>query len=285
MEVVTALGGYWMNSLLWLAGLAAVFALLAHFAPCNPGMSWWKDPRAAATDFVYWFVVPLFMRVGRALLFVAGMALIFGSDDPQLLPVIALPLWQQCLAVFVIQDFLLYWIHRMFHSRAAWKFHAVHHSPTVLDWMSMTRFHPVNNLLEFALADVAVVLLGFSPMTIAVLTPFNLVYSAMVHANLNWTFGPLRYVFASPVFHRWHHTRQEAGLNKNFASTFPLLDLIFGTFFMPAGKLPDEFGNGDAEFPAGFWGQLVYPFRASRAQPPAPYFVGQVSNLPVNKER
>lgn len=284
MDVIRAVGGFWLNSLLWLAGLTAVFALLARHAPCNPGMHWWKDPRAAATDFVYWFVVPLFMRIGRALLLVAGMALVFGGIDPQLVPVSARPLWQQSLAVLVIQDILLYWIHRAFHLRAAWKFHAIHHSPTVLDWMSMTRFHPVNNLLEFALADVVVVLMGFSPMTIAVLTPFNLVYSAMVHANLNWTFGPLRYVFASPVFHRWHHTRQEAGLNKNFASTFPLLDLIFGTFYMPAGRFPDEFGNGDPEFPKGFWSQLIYPFRRSRTQPPAPHFVGQVSNLPVKKE-
>ena len=86
-------------------------------------------------------------------------------------------------------------------------------------------------------------------------------YSAMVHANLNWTFGPLRYVFASPVFHRWHHVAEGEGINKNFASTFPILDLIFGTFYMPAGQLPANFGNGEDAFPEGFWGQLIYPFR------------------------
>ena len=35
--------------------------------------------------------------------------------------------------------------------------------------------------------------------------------SAFVHANLNWTLGPFRYVLASPVFHRWHHTALERG--------------------------------------------------------------------------
>src|SRR5262249_53003471 len=45
--------------------------------------------------------------------------------------------------------------------------------------------------------------------------------------------------------------------------TFPLLDLLFGTFHMPAGEVPREFGVGESEVPAGFWGQLVEPFRTS----------------------
>ena len=94
-----------------------------------------------------------------------------------------------------------------------------------------------------------------------VLAPFNLVYSAMVHANLNWTFGPLRYVLASPVFHRWHHTSEEEGLDKNFASTFPFLDLLFGTFYMPAGRRPEVYGTNDKAVPIGFVGQTVYPFK------------------------
>jgi sterol desaturase/sphingolipid hydroxylase (fatty acid hydroxylase superfamily) len=90
------------------------------------------------------------------------------------------------------------------------------------------------------------------------------VYSTMVHANLNWTFGPLRFVFASPVFHRWHHSAEESGNNKNFASTFPMLDVIFGTFHMPPGQLPEHFGNGEDDFPEDFWGQFLYPFWMKR---------------------
>jgi hypothetical protein len=30
---------------------------------------------------------------------------------------------------------------------------------------------------------------------------------------------------------------------------------------MPRGELPAEFGSDDPDFPQGFWGQLVYPFR------------------------
>jgi WD40 repeat protein/sterol desaturase/sphingolipid hydroxylase (fatty acid hydroxylase superfamily) len=269
MDWMATIGGFWLSTLALLGGLAVAFGVLARLMPCNPGMYWWKNLRAVVADFVYWLVVPLFLRLCRTLLLIAGVALLFGGREPNLLPVRGLPLWQQCVAVLLIQDVMMYWIHRAFHTRPAWKFHAVHHSPTVLDWMSTVRFHPVNSVLEFTLADVAVLLLGFSPQTIVVLTPFNIVVSAMVHANLGWTFGPLRYVFASPVFHRWHHTREAEGLNKNFAPTFPFLDVLFGTFYMPARKRPEQFGNGEAEFPEGFWGQLIYPYRKRAGRQPA----------------
>jgi sterol desaturase/sphingolipid hydroxylase (fatty acid hydroxylase superfamily) len=270
MSLIIFLAEYWLTSLAWLAGLSAIFGLLAWGMPCNPGMYWWKDLRAFATDCVYWFIVPLFTRIGRALLLMGGLVLFFDGNEPQVLPVKHWPLWQQCVAVLVLQDVMLYWIHRIFHTRFAWKFHAVHHSPTTVDWMTTTRFHPVNNLLEFGLADVAVVLLGFSPLAVVTLTPFNIVYSAMVHANLNWMFGPFRYVLASPVFHRWHHTTEAQGLDRNFASTFPVLDLIFGTFFMPAGQLPAQYGTTDSNVPTGFWGQLLYPFRGTPPVVPMP---------------
>ena len=49
------------------------------------------------------------------------------------------------------------------------------------------------------LADVAVLADGLlARMRCSCSSPFNIIYSTMVHANLNWTFGPFRYLFASP---------------------------------------------------------------------------------------
>jgi WD40 repeat protein/sterol desaturase/sphingolipid hydroxylase (fatty acid hydroxylase superfamily) len=266
MEWLRVIGGVWLTTLAWSAGLAVGFGILGCLMPCNPGMYWWKNLRAAATDLIYRFVVPLFTRmILRTMLLIGVLTLLFGTKEPQLWPMGTLPVWQQCLAILLIQDVMLYWIHRLFHTRPGWKFHAVHHSPKVLDWMSTSRFHPVNDVLEFVVVDVAVLLMGFPWETIFLLAPFNIIYSAMVHANLNWTFGPLRYIFASPVYHRWHHTTQEQGLDKNFASTFPFLDLIFGTYYMPAGQLPEQFGNGDPDYPEDFWGQLIRPFQSSKS--------------------
>lgn len=269
MDELLAFGETSLRTLGWLVCLGATLGLLGRLAPCNPGMYWWTDLRAVAADLVYWFIVPVFTRFGRLVLLILGVALLFGGRDPDLLPVRQRPLWLQCAAILVLQDVLLYWLHRAFHTRPAWRFHAIHHSPVVLDWMSSGRNHPINTLLSVSLADVAVLLLGFAPEAIFALAPFQVAYSAFVHANLNWTFGPFRYVLASPVFHRWHHTTRAEGLDTNFAPTFPLLDVLFGTFHMPPGRLPEEYGSGDPALPMGFWGQLLYPFRG-RAVSPAP---------------
>jgi hypothetical protein len=37
-------------------------------------------------------------------------------------------------------------------------------------------------------------------------------------------------------------------------------DLVFGTFYLPAGQQPAAFGVQD-DVPAGLFGQLVWPFR------------------------
>src|SRR5262249_14882132 len=214
------------------------------------------------------FVAPLFLRIAQVLLLVAGVALLFGGREPNALPVRHLPLWLQAPLVLLLQDLMLYWVHRLFYTRLAWRVPGVPHSPKAAGWMSAARFHPLNHLLSFTLTDVTTLLLGFSPQALVVLMPINIIYSSMVHANLNWTFGPLRYLFASPVFHRWHHTTQEEGLDRNFASTFPFLDLLFGTFHMPPSKLPEHFGNGEADFPEDFWGQFLHPFRKPSARQP-----------------
>jgi sterol desaturase/sphingolipid hydroxylase (fatty acid hydroxylase superfamily) len=156
---------------------------------------------------------------------------------------------------------MMYGIHRAFHRPPMWKYHAVHHSSQELDWISAARFHPVNIMLGSVATDVMLLLAGISPNVLVFLGPFTIGHSAFVHANLNWTLGPLRYVIAGPVFHRWHHTAAELGGEKNFASTFPVIDLLFGTFYMPKGSLPRHYGVADRSFPAGFAGQMLYPFK------------------------
>ena len=145
----------------------------------------------------------------------------------------------------VLSDFMLYWLHRMFHGGGFWKYHAIHHSSEDLDWISAARFHPVNLFLGTILVDVILLIAGISPNVMLWVGPFTIFHSAFVHANLSWTLGPFKYVLATPVFHRWHHTALEQGGNTNFAGTFPLWDILFGTFRMPEGKLPDNYGVDD----------------------------------------
>jgi sterol desaturase/sphingolipid hydroxylase (fatty acid hydroxylase superfamily) len=268
VAVVQSMGETTMRLLPVLLILGAVFAVLSHFWSCNPGQPWWRK-RDLLTDLCYWFFIPLLARYLRIGLLVLGAAWLFGIHSAEELaafyddghgPLAQLPLWLQGVIFLIVSDFLMYWIHRGFHRPAMWRYHAVHHSSEHLDWISAARFHPVNIFLGSVLTDVVLLLAGISPKVLVFLGPFTIAHSAFVHANLNWTLGPFKYVIAGPVFHRWHHTAAERGGEMNFASTFPVLDLIFGTFYMPRGQMPDAYGVTDP-LPESFGAQMLYPFR------------------------
>src|ERR1700722_6577599 len=249
--------------------VAAVFTILTWFWACNPGRAWWQK-RDLVTDLCYWFFIPVITRFLRIGMLIVGAALLFHITTADGLiafydnghgPLAALPLVAQ-MAIFLIgEDIILYWTHRLFHGRTMWKYHAVHHSSEELEWISAARFHPINLFLGSVTADVVMLLLGISPNVFVVLGPFTIATSAFVHANLNWTLGPFKYVMASPVFHRWHHTAADRGGDKNFAATFPILDVLFGTYYMPEGQLPDAYGVADRSFPPSFGEQMLYPFK------------------------
>jgi sterol desaturase/sphingolipid hydroxylase (fatty acid hydroxylase superfamily) len=243
--------------------------VLSHFWACNPAAPWWRK-RELVTDIVYWFFVPVFARVFRIGLMVLGASVVFDIHDADALiafyddghgPLAQLPLWVQAALFLLLSDFMLYWLHRMFHGGGFWKYHAIHHSSEEVEWISAARFHPVNLLIGTISVDVILLMAGISPNIMLWVGPFTTFHSAFVHANLNWTLGPFRYLLATPVFHRWHHTGLEEGGNTNFAGTFPIWDILFGTFRMPANSLPGNYGKDEAAMPSEIAGQLAYPFR------------------------
>jgi len=249
-------------------GLAVIFTILTWFWACNPGRPWWRK-RDLVTDLCYWFLIPVITRYFRIAMLVIGAALLFGITTAHGLvafyqnghgPLAASSLFVQMGIFLVGEDIILYWTHRLFHGKRMWRYHAIHHSSEELEWISAARFHPINLFLGSVTADVVMLLMGISPNALVALGPFAILHSAFVHANLDWTLGPFKYVIAGPVFHRWHHTAADRGGEKNYAATFPILDVLFGTFYMPAGERPDGYGIAEREFPASFQGQLMHPF-------------------------
>jgi sterol desaturase/sphingolipid hydroxylase (fatty acid hydroxylase superfamily) len=271
VSVITTVGETVMRNVPISIALAAVFTILTQFWACNPGKPWWQK-RDLVTDLCYWFFIPVITRFLRIGLLIAAAALIFHITTGEGLiafyenghgPLATLPLVAQGIIFLIGEDFIMYWSHRWFHGKTFWKWHAVHHSSEEVEWISAARFHPFNLFLGSVLADVVMLFAGISPNVFLVLGPLTTAHSAFVHANLDWTLGPFKYVIASPVFHRWHHTAAERGGEKNFAATFPILDVLFGTFYMPANERPDQYGIDDKTFPQTFGAQLLHPFRSS----------------------
>ena len=265
---------------------AILFTLLSLSSgqACNPGRTWWRNP-GLVTDICYLVIIPFVAPYMRMSLMIAGAALVSGvvsSDDIADYfahgrgPLAGLPFWAQVAFYVVASDFLLYWTHRVFHGATLWRFHAVHHSAEEIDWTTAYRFHPVNLWLGSFLVAAVMLYLGISASVLLFLVAFDTTTAAFVHANLNWSLGPLKYVVATPVFHRWHHTLPDQAGNANFGSLLSLWDVMFGTFKMPEGELPARYGVDEAGYPQGFVNQLVHPFRnliehvARPAAAPAP---------------
>ncbi len=248
--------------------LTVVFGILQRLWPSIPNQS--RRRRGVWLDTFYWFVTPMVSQI-LSMISIALMLLPFylllqrSLNWESILagygPVAQLPLWLQGAIAIVIGDFIGYWTHRWHHTRQLWDYHAIHHSSETVDWLSAVRLHPVNDVITRVMQASPLLLLGLSPLAVEFYVPFLSSYVAMIHANISWTYGPFRYVLASPAFHRWHHTTDEAGIDKNFAGLFPIYDVIFGTFYMPRGQQPKHFGIYGERITDNFMGQLLYPFR------------------------
>jgi len=256
-----------LGILIALAGLSVLLYTLERLFPSVRGQQWWR--RDGHVDMLYWLFTPLVMRAALKIVGVAGLVIVLGALGRQVGPrtaegfgpVVWQPAWLVLVEMLLLGDLTGYWTHRWFHRRRQWKFHAVHHSSTQLDWLSTVRVHPVNDIVSKLAPALLLACLGFPLKALAGYVPLLTFYAVLLHANVDWSFGPLRLVIASPLFHRWHHTTEEQGLNKNFAPLFPFVDLAFGTFYMPAGRRPERFGTSGTQVPDTFLGQLLFPFR------------------------
>jgi lathosterol oxidase len=172
------------------------------------------------------------------------------------------PLWAQFLTILVLSDLVQYWIHRLFHSRWLWPFHAVHHSVQQMDWLAGSRLHLVDIAITRGLTYVPTYILGFAEPAIFAYVALVSVQATFIHANLRFDFGPLKWLVATPQFHHWHHAADREGIDKNFAVHLPVIDWIFGTFYLPTGRWPQKYGLSDGEqLPEWFTLQFLYPFR------------------------
>lgn len=226
------------------------------------------------TDLAHFGVSHLLVQV-TVLLTMAPAAMFFRWALYPILQgwVAAQPVALQCVGVLVVADLTQYTVHRQFHRiPALWRFHEIHHSSRDMDWLAAARLHLVDIVVTRALSFVPIYVLGFSVPAITAYLVFVSFQTILIHANVRFRFGPLRFVLATPEFHHWHHSAQAEAVDKNFAVHLPVIDWIFGTYHMPRNRWPDAYGVAGDPVPDGYVPQLTYPFlrRPSLARPGTP---------------
>lgn len=202
-----------------------------------------------------------------------------GADRAAIFDLGGWPFWARALVFFVVRDFVQWHVHRLMHRVPwFWEFHKVHHSVHEMGFAASLRLHPLERVVYTAFESLGFALFGFQTGDYATVLVFTLLMGHLNHANVGWSYGPLRYLFSSPQMHSWHHARNLPAshpIGVNFGITLSLWDWLFGTAHWPHSARDEPLGfPGDGTFPAGFLGQLAYPFR--------PRALRGVSDRPAN---
>jgi len=172
------------------------------------------------------------------------------------------PLWLQLLFALVEHDFYIYWFHRLQHrSHLLWRTHEAHHSTLDVDWLSGSRSHSLEILINQTIEFAPLVLLGFSPVVILFKGTIDAVWGMYIHSNIDIHSGWLQYIINGPEMHRWHHAIDEDAHNKNFGTKLAIWDWMFGTAYFPKHRKPRGYGLGDPNFPKNYIKQHTYAFR------------------------
>lgn len=173
----------------------------------------------------------------------------------------ALPFWVGVLLIVLVADFVQYWTHRAYHEvPILWRLHAVHHSAKSMDWLAGSRQHIVELIITRTLVLAPIFVLGFSKEVIdayILIVGFQAVFN---HANVSVRLGPLRYIIVTPNFHHWHHSQDQAALDRNYAAHFAFLDYLFGTAVKSDQLWPEKYGVLGDYVPNGFVKQFKFPF-------------------------
>lgn len=140
------------------------------------------------------------------------------------------------LAYMFILDFIFYWYHRAQHSfEALWYVHELHHAEVELNATTSFRTYWLERPIQtIIMVFPAMYLVGVDPIALAILPICTTGILFFTHANLKLNMGILTPVICGPQLHRIHHSDQPEHRNKNLSQFFPIIDVIFGTYYHPA---------------------------------------------------
>jgi len=176
------------------------------------------------------------------------------------------PLAIQLLVFFVILDFVQWVTHILLHKIPLfWQFHKIHHSVKEMGFAAHLRYHWMENILYKPLKTFGVMLLGgFEPEQAYIVHFIAVAIGHLNHANIKFSWGPLKYLLNNPIMHLQHHAYElpKGKFGVNFGISLSLWDYLFNTHHVPDSDGSIKIGfPGDEKLPNSFLKQLLYGFK------------------------
>lgn len=140
------------------------------------------------------------------------------------------PSLQTYALLFLLDDFIFYWFHRLSHEiRILWASHVVHHSSYKYNLSTALR-QSWTGLFFSPFFFIWLSFLGFPSDMLAFIRSVSLLYQFWIHTELvdtlpNW----FEFIFNTPYHHRIHHASNEKYLDCNYGGVLIIWDRIFET--------------------------------------------------------
>ncbi len=161
------------------------------------------------------------------------------------------------VTLFIFDDFSRFFVHYLYHKLPwLWRFHAIHHSATVLTPFTLYRTHFVEMAINsgrsvvilggisgvfmyvFDGAITSITILGASIFSVL----FNMAGSNLRHSGVWLGYGKIEKYIVSPAQHQIHHSIDEKHFDKNFGSTLAVWDRLFNSWAGSKTERVSKFG-------------------------------------------
>jgi sterol desaturase/sphingolipid hydroxylase (fatty acid hydroxylase superfamily) len=134
------------------------------------------------------------------------------------------------ILLFLAEDFMYYWLHRVDHQcRLFWATHVTHHSSEKFNLTVGFRSSVMEPLYRFVYF-IPLALCGFKPLDIAFAYSATQIWGILIHTEKINKLGWLEYILVTPSHHRVHHASNAKYLDKNMGMFLIIWDKLFGTF-------------------------------------------------------
>src|SRR6202012_1813286 len=111
----------------------------------------------------------------------------------------AWPVWLQVTFFVITHDLYIYLFHRFQHSsKFFWRTHEAHHSGKQGDFLSGSRSHVVEIIINQTIEFAPIIILGADPAVIPIKAMLDAMFGMFIHANINVKLGKLKYFLNSP---------------------------------------------------------------------------------------
>ena len=222
--------------------------------------------------------VALLNTVALAVAFSTGIAFVAGRAREQglgLLHVLDLGAPGRLVLALVLLDGWMYLWHRANHTiPLLWRFHRMHHSETVMDVTTATRFHLGEHVGASTFRAGLIPLLGLEVWQLIIYDTVLVGVTMLHHANVSlgrsdhW----LRWLIVTPDMHKVHHSSLRPETDSNYSTVFSLWDRLARTFRMRDDPKTLQFGLPEFPNPGWqtVWGMLRTPFVTPRKDSGAP---------------